>query len=119
MADITELARQLGRAINSSPQAAGLRAARKALGDEPELDKLLKDYQGQAEKIAKLEEEKKPIEVEDKHKLQRLQDKLFASESFKKFTAAQVEYVDLMRRVNDALRRQLAETEGDESSQSG
>ena len=47
----------------------------------------------------------------DKHRLQELNDKLVASQEFKKFTAAQVEYVDLMRKVNEEIRRELAETE--------
>ncbi len=109
MADITELAERLGKAINSSPQAAALRAARKSLEADPQLSQLLKDYQAQAGKIDRLEGDNKPVEVEDKHKLQELQDKLFASETFKAFTAAQVEYVDLMRQVNSVLREQLAE----------
>ena len=112
MADITQLAEQLGRAINQSPQAANLRAARKALNAEPEIAKLLKDYQAQADKIATLEEEQKPIEVEDKRTLRQLQERLFALEPFKKFTASQIEYVDLMRNVNESLRARLADTEG-------
>jgi cell fate (sporulation/competence/biofilm development) regulator YlbF (YheA/YmcA/DUF963 family) len=107
---IIALAERLGKAISESPQAAGLRDARKALNAEPELRGLLEDYRKQADRIAQLEGDQKPVEVEDKHKLEQLQSKLFASEVFKKLTAAQVEYVDLMRKVNEALRAQLAET---------
>jgi len=109
--DCIELASRLGKAIADSPQAVALRAARAALNAEAELTSTLGEYQKQADKIAQLEREQKPVEVEDKHKLQELNDKLVASEVFKKFTAAQVEYVDLMRKVNDAIRRELAETE--------
>ena len=38
-------------------------------------------------------------------------DRLVSAEVFKRYTAAQVEYVDLMRKVNEALRAELAETE--------
>ncbi len=113
MQAIVELARRLGQAINESPQAGDLRAARQTLNDDPELSKLLKDYQEQVVKIARLEEEKKPVEVEDKQRLDGLQQKLLASEKFKKFSAAQLEYVDLMRKVNEALRQRLAETESE------
>jgi cell fate (sporulation/competence/biofilm development) regulator YlbF (YheA/YmcA/DUF963 family) len=109
--DILQLAGRLGKAISGSPQAAKLRTARKALEEEKDIEQTLSDYQAQVDKIAKLQEENKPIEVEDKRKLQQLQDKLLSAEVFKNFTAAQVEYVDLMRRVNEALRTQLAETE--------
>ena len=111
MSAVTELAERLGKAIADSPQAAALRAARKAVNQQPELDKLLKDFQQQSERIARLEQENKPVEVEDKHKLQTLHEELVASDVFKKYTAAQVEYVDLMRKVNEAIGRQISDTE--------
>ena len=113
MNEIIQMAERLGNAVARSAQASGLRAARKAFEAQPDAKKLLADYQAQADKIAQLEGQAKPVEVEDKHRLQELHDKLVANELFRKLTAAQVEYVDLMRRVNDALRRALAETEGE------
>ena len=44
-------------------------------------------------------------------KVRELRNKLLACEVFKSFTAAQVEYVDMMRRVNQAINEQLADTE--------
>ena len=111
MSAIVELAERLGKGISESPQGAALRAARAELEKQPEIVQLLKDYQAAGERIAKLEAESKPVEVDDKHKLQELHDKLVANDVFKKFTAAQVEYVDLMRQVNQAMAKQLAETE--------
>lgn len=112
MSEITELAEKLGKAIAASPQATKLRQAHAELDAQPELRKMLDEYSQQARKLGEMEAQNKPIEVEDKHKLQDLHDKLVASEVFKKFTAAQVEYVDIMRRVSDTLRGQLAEVEG-------
>ena len=111
MTDIIELAQRLGKEISESTQADNLRTAREEMRKQGEITQLLKDYQTQAEKIAKLEQENKPVEVDDKHKLQELHGKLVASDVFKKFTAAQVEYIDLMRQVNETLQKQLAETE--------
>ena len=108
---ITELARRLGKAIAESQQAAALRVARGELDKEPDLKNVLEDYRQQSLKVAELQEDNKPIEVEDKHSLQELHDKLVSSPIFKKFTAAQVEYVDLMRKVNDAMQKELTDTE--------
>jgi len=105
--DITSLAERLGKAIADSPQAKRLHEARQGLHADKDLEKLLNDYQDQSEKIARLEGENKPVEVEDKHKLQGLHDRLVSSEPFKKFTAAQVEYMDLMRQVNEAMQAQM------------
>lgn len=112
MTDCVELATRLGQAIASSPQAATFRAAREALEAQDETMQALDEYQKQMQKVAELEQEAKPVEVADKARLRELNDKLISCDEFKKFTAAQVEYVDLMRKVNDALRKELAETEG-------
>lgn len=112
MSQIISLAEQLGKDIAQSPQAAALRAARAELNKQADLIQLLKDYQAQTEKIARAEHEGKPVEVGDKHKLADIHGKLVASEIFKRFTAAQVEYIDLLRKVNDVMRQNLLDTEG-------
>ena len=111
MQAILALAQRLGKTVADSPQAKALREARDELNKHPDVSKLLDDFRAQTEKVAKLEHENKPIEVDDKHKMQDLQSKLVSDETFKKFTAAQVEYVDLMRQVNESLRKELTETE--------
>jgi cell fate (sporulation/competence/biofilm development) regulator YlbF (YheA/YmcA/DUF963 family) len=111
--DIAELARKLGAAISQSPQAANLRAARKALDARPEVKKLMEDLRRQSEKIGELERQNKPVEVEDKHRLQDVHDKLIADDLFKKYTAAQVEYVDLMRKVSSTMTAALSQVEGE------
>ena len=108
---IIEMAQRLGKAISDSPQAAKLREARKELDQHKEILETLKQYQEQAQKLDKLEHDHAPVEVEDKHKLRDLHETLVSNDVFKRFTAAQVEYVDLMRQVNQALRKQLAEVE--------
>jgi len=112
VSEISELAEKLGKAIASSDQAAKLRQARAELDKHPDVKQLLEEYGQQAQKVSQLESQNKPVEVEDKHALRDLHGKLIASDVFKQFTAAQVEYVDVMRQVSDTLRGQLAETEG-------
>ena len=109
-AAILELAKRLGKAIADSQAVDDLRAARKAIQEEEGTPDLLKQFQEQSMKVARLEAENKPIEVDDKHKLQELNEKLVASVAFKKLTAAQVEYTDLMRQVNEAVHGQMEDS---------
>ncbi len=113
MQAILALAERLGKSIADSPQAKALRDARGQLNSNPDIIKTLDEYRQQADKVGKLEQENKPIEVADKQKLQQLQGQLVSDEVFKTFTAAQVEYVDIMRQVNETLRKELASTEQD------
>ena len=60
------------------------------------------------QKIADLEREGKAIEVGDKHKLSQLQSQISSNPAVKDFMAAQVDYMNLMRKVNEAVMKQLA-----------
>jgi cell fate (sporulation/competence/biofilm development) regulator YlbF (YheA/YmcA/DUF963 family) len=111
MEDTLELARKLGAALAQSPQALRLKALRGELQKDNDLTRTLQDYQRHAQKIAQLEQDNKPVEVDDKRRLEDLHDRLVSSDLFKRYTAAQVEYVDLMRRVNEELRRHLRDVD--------
>ena len=111
MSAILELARRLGKAIAESSEAAELRAAAEKLNADEALGETLKAYQEQHEKVADLRQANKPIEVDDKHKLSELEDRLASSEVFKRFTAAQVEFVDVMRKVSEAMHADLSDIE--------
>ena len=111
MSAIVELAERLGKAIADSPQAKAYRDARAGLNQQPAVLKLLQEFQAQSEKVARLEEENRPIEVGDKHKLQSLHEQLIGNDVFKKYTMAQMEYVDLLRKVSQAMDAQLRATE--------
>jgi len=109
--EIIEMATRLGRAIARCPQSEALRKARAEMNAQKDVMQLLRDFQKQSEKIAELQENDKPVEVEDKHKLDELHEQLVSKEAFKKFTAAQVEYVDMMRKVNTAISTALGGAE--------
>jgi cell fate (sporulation/competence/biofilm development) regulator YlbF (YheA/YmcA/DUF963 family) len=107
MQDILDLAQRLGKAIAESPQARKLLEARRELDKHKDLLDLLKAHREQAARLARLEEEQKPIEVDDKHKLAEIETRLAAADPMKSLTAAQMEYVDLMRKVNQTLQQHM------------
>ena len=109
---ILGLASRLGQTIAESKSAKALQAARQAVDADKDLQQVMRDYRLQADKLRKLEQETKPIEPEDKHALEAMNQKLAASEKFKALTAAQMEYIDLLRKVNEAVQKELAAAEG-------
>jgi cell fate (sporulation/competence/biofilm development) regulator YlbF (YheA/YmcA/DUF963 family) len=113
MDTIIQLAEQLGKAIRQSPQDATLRTARKLIASRLDLKGLHDEYQKQLEKIASIERSGKPIEVAEKRSLQQLHDKMVAAPEFKELVEAEMEYVDLLRKVNATLHAQLGQSEGE------
>ena len=112
MDDIVKLADQLGKAIASSKAAADYRAAREAMHADPDTSKLLQQFMEQSSKVHKLTQEQKPIEPDDKHALNDLQAQVAAQDTFKQFSATQVEYIDVMRKVSQAILAHLRDVEG-------
>ncbi|NLF31875.1 MAG: YlbF family regulator [Planctomycetes bacterium] len=106
-----EIAGRLGEALSQSDQAQALRDAKDAVEDNAQLIQLMTDYQEQMDKVTQQERMGEAIELDDKRRLKELHDKLVADPAFKKFNEAQMEYVDLMRRINEVLRDKLEETE--------
>ena len=106
-----KLAEKLGEALSQSNQAQALRDAKGDVEVNPELIQLMTDYQQQMDKVTQQERMGETIDLDDKRRLKELHDKLVADPAFKKFNEAQMEYVDLMRRINEVLRDKLEETE--------
>ena len=112
MADIIELADQLGKAIADTPAAQTYQQAREHMNAQPETMKLLQDFMAQSDRMMKASRDNQAIEVDDKHKLNELHESLVSQEAYKAFSAAQVEYFDLMRKVNEKINSHLSEIEG-------
>jgi len=109
--EIIAMAEKLGKAISQSPQAAALKTAQAALQADAEASKLLGEFQAMTQQLAQKESQQQPIEPEEKRKYEEIHTTLIASEAFKAFNAAQVEYVDVIRKANDAIRAQLGPSE--------
>jgi len=105
------MATRLGKALAQSPQATALVAAHKKLTDDPATWQVLDTYQELAMKMARMEQANQPIGPDDKHKLQEINGKLVASGFYKQYLDAQVNYVDLMRKTNLAIRSELPQME--------
>jgi cell fate (sporulation/competence/biofilm development) regulator YlbF (YheA/YmcA/DUF963 family) len=111
MADTRELINQahaLGEAIARHPDVQAFVSARTKVEEDADAQKLLKAYSAHTQHLRRLEVERKPIEVADKHKLAEYEQQMASNEALKKMMAAQVGYVTLMNKVNQAIEAPLA-----------
>jgi hypothetical protein len=63
------------------------------------------------ERIANLEAQNRPIEPADKQRLEAMEGRLASNPHIKTLTAAEMEYMDLLRQVNAAVQGELAREE--------
>jgi len=108
---ILDMAQKLGQALADSEQRQALHDAWQALQEHKDVLDTLQAFQQQAGKMQQMEHAGRPIEVEDKRKFQTLHDKLVASDIFKRYTKAEMEFSDLMRHVHATIRKQVADVE--------
>ena len=108
MDEIVKLADQLGKRIAESERFVNLRQAENAVENDPEAGDLLKKADAHKARLASLEAARKPIEPEDKREMQRLTEAMTNNEKLHALLRAQADYIEMMSKVNEAIRSRLA-----------
>ena len=72
-------------------------------GDDVEAQRAVNDYNRQLQAIGEKEAAGKAIEVEDKRKLEAAQQKVVRHPLLGQMQMAQMDYVDLLRKVDEAM----------------
>lgn len=101
--DILDAAKKLGNLISEHDVAKKVESAAKRLDDDRDAQRALTDYNRHLQALSEKEQKGQPIEVEDKHKLQSLQNAVIRNPLLREFQTAQMDYVDLLRKVDEAM----------------
>lgn len=101
--DIISAAEKLGREIAEHDVAKKLESALKAFKSNTESQRVLTDYNRHLQGLAEKEATGRPIEVADKHKLESLQKAVIMNPLIRQFQQAQMDYMDLLRKVDEAM----------------
>ncbi len=108
MEEILELASKLGAAIANNNRYKMFKETEEQLKKDNVAKDISEKLEKQSKKIYELEKNLKPIEVEDKKKLQQLKEEVASNPSIQKFLKAQADYVELMKRINERIKTKLA-----------
>lgn len=99
-------ARELGKLIAEHDAARKLADAVDRLKDDADAQRALNDFSRHLNALAEKQAAGKPIEVDDKRKLEQLQLAVAKNPLLRDLQVLQMDYLDLMRRVDDAIRDQ-------------
>ncbi len=100
---IMKAAGELGELLGKHPKVGRLEAAISKLKEDVEAQRALNDLNRHLQTVAEKEMSGQPIEVADKRKLQELQTSVVHNLVLQEFQLAQMDYVDLVRRLDDAM----------------
>jgi len=109
---IMEAAEKLSQMVADHPATARYKAAQKAVTEDPEAGRLLADFDQQIEKLARQEQTGMPITDAQRAQLESLQSRIVSHLKIKNLNLAQVEFIDLLRKVNQTIQRPLTEAAG-------
>ena len=109
--EVLGLSQKLGEAIRRHPRYVKLRESDERVREDKSATEALDAYNKAAAELGRKEREGKPIDVEDKRRLQRLHESVAGNETVKAFMRTHADYAELMRRMNGAILQAIGEPE--------
>jgi cell fate (sporulation/competence/biofilm development) regulator YlbF (YheA/YmcA/DUF963 family) len=109
---ILDAADKLGQLVAQHPAVDRYKQAQQSLSQDPDAARMLNEFNRQLMNLARQEEAGMPVTDAQRHGLESLQTQLASHLKIKAFNLAQVEFVDLLRRVSDAIRSKVSEGQG-------
>jgi len=106
---IMDEANKLGQLVAQHPAIDRYKQAQKSLAEDAEASRLLNDFNRQLMTLARQEETGLPVSDAQRHQLEVLQSQLASHLKIKALNMAQVEFIDLLRKVSDAIRSKIAD----------
>jgi len=106
---ILQAAEKLGQMLKEHPSVDRFKTAQKAVAQDPEAARLLAEFDRQIESLARQEQQGRPITDAQRLGLESLQTKLASHIKIKNLNLAQMEFVDLLRKISQTYQRPLAD----------
>lgn len=110
--DIIAAAENLGKLVAAHPAIEKYKAAQKLMAEDSEATTLMRDLEGLIDKLGR--QEQSGISVTDAQKMQldALQTRIASNIKVKNMHMAQMEFVDLLRKVSQAWQKPLSDGVG-------
>jgi cell fate (sporulation/competence/biofilm development) regulator YlbF (YheA/YmcA/DUF963 family) len=106
---IMQEAEKLGQLVAQHPAVARYKQAQKSVAEDPEAGRLLADFDRQLETLGRQEQSGMPVTDAQRVQLESLQGRIISHIKIKALNMAQVEFVDLLRKVTQTIQRPLAD----------
>ena len=106
---ILDSAEKLGQLVGQHPAVEKYKQAQESLSKDPDAARLMNEFNRQLMTLARQEEAGMPVTDAQRHQLEALQAQLASHLKVKALTMAQVDYVDLMRKISDKIRQYAGE----------
>ncbi|CAN5395575.1 hypothetical protein BH09PLA1_BH09PLA1_31780 [soil metagenome] len=100
---------KLGQQVAQHPAIAKYRAAQKSVAEDPDASRLLRDFDRLLETLGRQEQSGMPVTDAQRTQLESLQSQIMTHIKVKNLNMAQLEFVDLLRKINQAIQGKLVD----------
>ena len=104
---ILDAAEKIGKMLVEHPAVVRYQQAQKAVADDPDAGRLLQEFDRAIEKLARQEQSGMAVTDAQRQQLEALQSRIVSHLKVKNLNLAQVEFVDLLRKVNQTIQKPL------------
>lgn len=104
---IMEAAEKLGAMVAQHPAVAKFQKAQLAVAEDPEASRLMGQYEHQLEALARQQESGMPLADAQRQQLESLQSQIVSHIKVKALNLAQVDFIDLLRKITQTIQRPL------------
>ena len=104
---IMDAAEKLGKMVAEHPAVARYQAAQKAVADDADAGRMLQDFDKALEKLGRQEQSGMPVTDAQRQQLEVMQSRIVSHIKVKNLNLAQVDFVDLLRKVNQLIQKPL------------
>jgi cell fate (sporulation/competence/biofilm development) regulator YlbF (YheA/YmcA/DUF963 family) len=104
---IMDEATKLGDVVATHPAVARYKDARRAVEQDPDANRLLAEFDRQIEALGRQQQQGLPVTDAQQQALEALQSRIVSHLKIKALNLAQVEFVDLLRRITQTIQGRL------------
>lgn len=116
---IMDEAGKLGDLAAQHPAVTRYKDARKAVEQDPDANRLLAEFDRQIEALQRQQQSGLPVTDAQQQTLESLQSRLVSHLKIKALNMAQVEFIDLLRKITQTIQSKLTLQEGGAPAGSG
>ena len=109
---IMQEAEKLGQLVAQHPAVNRYKEAQRAVQNDPEASRMMADFGRQMEMLERQAQAGMDITDAQRMQLEALQGRIVSHLKIKNLNQAQVDFVDLLRKVSQTIQRQVAEVAG-------
>jgi cell fate (sporulation/competence/biofilm development) regulator YlbF (YheA/YmcA/DUF963 family) len=106
---ILDEASKLGDLVAQHPAVARYKSAQKSVAEDPDAGRLMAEFNRQLETMARQEQAGMPVTDAQAQQLESLQSRIISHIKIKNLNLAQVDFIDLLRKINQQIQGKLSD----------